>query len=181
MAYDRIPDSILVDINGVAEQIRILMGRAYAAGHADGLGEATERIMNAVRGVASPKPLYEQKENDERSIKENETHPNSAEGRRFPYGAVANAFRSALRQVAFIGAKRDVLISKVSEILGEDVSDMNHVDTIKRLKRTKELIVANGIYKAGPALKRPDTPDTPEVATVNPFATPKTENPFLDL
>ena len=177
MTYERVPDSVLADINGVSEQIRILMGRAYAAGDADGGSEATERIMNAVRGVAAPKPVFEQKANKERSTKENETHPNSAEGRRFPYGAVANAFRSALRQVAYIGAKRDVLISKVSDILGEDVSDMNHVDTIKRLKRTKELVVEHGIYKAGPALKRPDTM---EAATVSPFATPKTENPFRD-
>lgn len=178
MAYDRIPDSVLSDIEGVADQIRILMGRAYAAGHTDGVSEATERIMNAVRGVAAPKPIPEQRENEVRSAKENETHPNSAEGRRFPYGSVANAFRSALRQVAYIGAKRDVLISKVSDILGEDVSDMNHVDTIKRLKRTKELVVEHGIYKAGPALKRPDTP---EVVTANPFSIPKSENPFLDL
>lgn len=55
---------------------------------------------------------------------------------------------------------------------------MNHVDTIKRLKRTKELVVEHGIYKAGPALKRPGTM---EAATVRPSATPKTENPFLDL
>lgn len=157
MEQNRRTESFTTEARSLSAQIADMVERAYAAGREAGLAEATERVLAAVRGVSVPEGNVERKENEGASIGENETHPNSAEARRFPYGAVANAFRMALRQNSFIGAKREVLIGKVSDILGEDVSDMNHIDTIKRLKKKRELVVENGLYKAGPGLSRNET------------------------
>lgn len=81
-------------------------------------------------------------------------HPNSAEARRFPYGAVANAFREALLSstAKIFGLSRDDLIAQAGRILGQDISKMNHIDTLKRLKKSGDMVVVNGRHKPGPNL-----------------------------
>jgi hypothetical protein len=81
-----------------------------------------------------------------------ELHPNAAEARRFPYGAVTNAFRAALRGAGPWGLNREDLIGKASEILEADVGGMDHRDTFKRLKKSQEMRIENGRYFAGPKL-----------------------------
>jgi hypothetical protein len=59
------------------------------------------------------------------------------------------------------GITHDELIKRVSEILQSDVSDMDHRDTIKRLKRAGDLFVQNGRYYPGPNLNASKKDEAP--------------------
>lgn len=147
------PDSLNADIEAATQRLESAIKEAYLNGFAAGVAAANKAYESSLERSLSSSQLHEHDKNETSVPEKNKRHPNSSSERRFAYGAVANAFRIALRRGSYIGATRDGLIAKVSEILGEDVSDMSHADTIKRLRRADELVIDRGLYKAGRALK----------------------------
>lgn len=156
MKTPTIPDALLAE---ASEAVIKALQRAFDEGYERGRLDAVNRVMAAAQGIATgpieamargydvPKSLIGGAGGGGEKV-----HPNAAEKRRFPYGAVAEAFRTALKRAGPFGASRDSLIEWVSQILGEDVSDMNHRDTLKRLKKSGHLTMRAGRYFAGPAL-----------------------------
>lgn len=137
---------------GLKQEIDTLLERAYRAGYAAGSKDAAGRILAAAEQISHGTTASERVVNETTAQDGTEAHPNSAEGRTFPYGAVTNAFRDVLIAAGRYGRPRDALVSAVEAVLGSPVSEQTVIDTIKRLKRKRELVVENGIHRAGPEL-----------------------------
>ena len=166
MTKNQSPDSLDALLDEASGTLRSMLERAHAAGYQEGQAAAAQHILAAAKGMAEGGvAALAQSIRPKTPMAYAGGHSNAADNRRFPYGAVANAFRAALRRAAIYGLNRMELIERVSEELGQSVAGMNHADTIKRLKRTGELQVDNGIYKAGPTLRLDEAEGAPSGTT----------------
>ena len=130
MAIKITPASPVSPLVGEADDfLRALLERAYEQGYKSGFNEAQRRILEA----ASATTLMGASITTARPVKENPTvHPNSGEARRFPYGAIANAFRSALLRSTAAGISTDDMLRAAAAELGIRAVDIKHRDKIGR-------------------------------------------------
>ena len=181
MDNQHIPESIY----GSAEKaFRDAIQRAFEAGYTQGQTDAAARMMAAAQGLTGGRTIDFSRAAPETSRKTESgsaSHPNAADNRRFPYGAVSKAFRGALTRYGSYGLTRDELIERVSELLGQDVSDMKHRDTLKRMKLSNELRQANGKYYPGSALTGLNENGAAEAAPDAGEAATSPDRPELDL
>ena len=152
MALRIIPASPISGIVREADEFnRALLERAYEQGFKNGFAEAQRRILEAASittTVAVAKPVVK----PARSGRKPRGHPNSSDARRFPYGAIANAFRAALINRSGAGITTDEMIRAAAAALGIPAANIKHRDTIKRLREKNEMISRGGLHFPGPAL-----------------------------
>lgn len=134
---------------------RELLERAYDQGFKAGFGEAQRRILEAATVATSlsvAPAVVAQRPARGRATRKSRAHPNSSAQRRFPYGAIANAFRKALLHRSGAGITTDEMIRAAATDLGISPNDIKHRDTIKRLREKDEMVTHGGLHFPGSAL-----------------------------
>lgn len=171
------PESIADE---ASDHVRRLIGEAYDAGYAAGSAAVADRIMQAALAAGStvkPAPAVSASEAAEQqpALKRRRTaHWNSSDVRPFPYGAVSNAFREALRQAPEAGLSKDEFFEAAGKVLNADMATVKYRDTFKRLKESDEMRVVNGRFYAGAGLigAQHVQQETPEAKPPGLFAGP---------
>ena len=130
---------------------RALLERAYEQGFKSGFAEAQRRILEAA-SITTTVTVAKSVAKPARLGRKPRAHPNSSDARRFPYGAIANAFRSALLNRSGAGITTDEMIRAAAADLGIPAANIKHRDTIKRLREKNEMVTRNGLHFPGPAL-----------------------------
>ncbi len=142
-------------VGSLSEPLRAAIRSAYEAGYRDGNLSAFESILKAAKGIV-PAPLGDFMGTPQPSVRAKAARPkvhwNSAETRPFRYGAVAGAFREALRMSPAMGLSKEELVETASAILEADPSTLKYRDTFKRLRDGDEMLHRNGRYFPGPGL-----------------------------
>jgi hypothetical protein len=118
------PESLRVMIEkSLRETLDKVIQEAFNAGYLKGADDVTQRVVAAAKGGApasSQPPAARVRLEVSPAVSGStvdhvrEMHPNSADARRFPYGAVANAFREALKRAGVFGQTHADLIKMVS-------------------------------------------------------------------
>ena len=138
-------------IDSIGEPLQLAIKNAFEAGYRAGEAAAIDRILKAAGQATSAQPTV-QTRTFVMGDANQKAHWNSSEVRPFRYGAVANAFRQAMRKAPAHGMTRDELLEEAGRSLNAPPNVIKYRDTFKRLRESNEMLFSNGRYFAGPGL-----------------------------